>query len=120
MRTPERNEFLTDILCCAVEGGTGYWAAASNYRWDCPPDQAGVTLHELNDDETAFDGTEHKVTLDTIETGIQRVIDGHVRLSPTMLGWIVDGNNENYAGMIDSDCADCIVQAALFGKLVYG
>ena len=66
-RSKERAEFLADIITCAVEGGTGYWAQVSQYQWinsfedgrvmvvcgERQGDEARATLHEMNDDETA-------------------------------------------------------------------
>ena len=47
-------------------------------------------------------------------TGIQRWID----CGYDMYG-AVDGD-ELDCGSIDSECADCIIQLALFGEIVYG
>ena len=47
-------------------------------------------------------------------TGIQRWIDGGY----DMYG-AVDGE-ELDCGNIDSECADCIIQCALFNEVIYG
>ena len=51
-RSPEREQFLADIITGAVEGGTGYWAQVSGYVWDCPPAECRATLHDMEDGES--------------------------------------------------------------------
>lgn len=115
-RTHERNLFLQDVLITAVEGGTGYWAACSGYFWDDDsPEDARVTLHpEDVQDEN------HLVTVETIAKGIALIRTNTVLLNSTLRKWIVEADRENDAGMIDADGADVIVQAALFGEIIYG
>jgi hypothetical protein len=119
-RTRERAEFLQDVLITAVEGGTGYWAACDSYRWsDEEPEAAFVRLME----ETKpghYGGTPEDVDIDTIARGIARVLDPEFRVNAQIRQWIREGNRDNDAGMIDTDAADVIVQAALFGELRYG
>lgn len=120
-RSKERAEFLQDVLITAVEGGTGYWAAVSGYRYDDDkPETASVTLHPLNDDTGEFDGPAHAVTIDTIAAGIGRIKRGDLSINSALRGTILNASDENDAGDIDADGADAIVQAALFGELVYG
>lgn len=141
-RSPEREQFLADVIICAVEGGTGYWAMAAGYRWaDITPAETRVTLIEdehgplFNDACRVFADTHgrkpkidemldqegvHRVTIDTIAEGLSKIRSGHVRMNSTLLGTILNADTENDAGEIDADGADAIVQAALFGELVYG
>ena len=41
-------------------------------------------------------------------------------MNRAIVGYVVVSDNENDAGDIDSEAADCIIQAAIFGELVYG
>ncbi|MFC9982662.1 hypothetical protein [Gordonia sp. NPDC127522] len=36
-RTAARTAFLADVYTCALEGGIGYWATCSSYRWSNNP-----------------------------------------------------------------------------------
>lgn len=113
-RSTEREQFLADIIISAVEGGTGYWAAVSRYRHDCPAADTTATLHDEDD------GKVYVLTIDTIATGIGRVLGDGFKVRGDILDQVKCGSRENDAGEIDADGADVIVQAALFGEVVYG
>lgn len=119
-RTDERQQFLADIITTAVEGGTGYWAAVSGYKWSEGAATTRATLHELNDDETAFDGETYKLTIDEIATGIRRITTGEISVNDRIRKAIAQANRENDAGNLDADDADVITQAALLGEIRYG
>ena len=104
-RSPERLEFLADILSTAVEGGVNYWCEVSGYRWD----DAGTARALL----TRRGGDRHELTPDVIARGLGRV------LAEEGFADIREANRDNDAGMIDAEGADVIVQAALFGEVVY-
>ena len=67
-RNEHRNQQLVNSLVGAVEGGTGYWAYASDYDWGSENGQyelgdtmyASVTLTDMES------GVEYKGTVDTI------------------------------------------------------
>ena len=123
-RTPERIGFLSDCIITAVEGGTGYWAEVRNYKWseDTVHHRMLDATVELRSEIPRTDEPEpwFKVNLDTIDLGIQRLQSADFRVNPNLMGLILAANRDNDAGDIDADAADCIVQAALFGELVYG
>ena len=119
----ERTDFLSNVLVTAVEGGINYWADVKNYQWNETTDRRRLTtasaeVKELTPNDLLPDWT--PLTLDTIRQGIKNVKANSFIVSPTVLGWILTGDRNNDAGEIDAVAADCIVQAALFGKLVYG
>ena len=60
------------------------------------------------------------VTPDVIQAGIDKVKSGAIELNKDILKAILVADVINDAGDIDSDAADCIVQAALFDEIVYG
>lgn len=62
----------------------------------------------------------HKLDIDMIARGIAVVKANEDICNSRLRRDILVGDNDNDAGMIDADCADVIVQAALFDKLVYG
>ena len=115
----ERRDFLSLCLTTAVEGGIGYWAELKDYRWN-ETDEGDFTDASVyvRDDEMVRGWT--KVDLMTISQGIARIRAGKVQINRRIGADVVISDNENDAGEIDSTAADCIVQAALFGELVYG
>lgn len=124
-----REQFLRDILCTAVEGGTNYWAQVSGikregYRADAKVGEpgfsdwsyVGYTLHDMQED-----GKKHRVTSATVERGIKLLTqDTKVKLSENLRKSILLANVTLDGGDIDSNIADCIVQAGIFGEVVYG
>jgi hypothetical protein len=122
----EREQFLSDVLITAVEGGVNYWAGVSYYRWqdkdgnDVP---ASVTVHEM-DDETG-DYKEPGVPITTKEIGraIARIMDttDEIKHLPTWVRKDVFGASmDNDAGDIDANIADMIMQIAVLGEVTYG
>lgn len=104
--------FLDDMVTTAVEGGTDYWAAVSDYHWgDGEP--TTVRLHELNDDESGYREEGVLVDAATIAKGMQRL----ATVYPCHFERLVHPNND---WDHDADDADMVVQLALFGELKYG
>jgi hypothetical protein len=118
-RNAERQRLLADILIGAVEGGTGYWATVSDYQHSGPVADTSATLREIEpgDDEHP-DGRE--VTTETIEHGIQKILDPYFRICTHLRAAITHAHHEGDAGGLDAEAADAVVQAGLFGQIVYG
>jgi hypothetical protein len=127
--SPERERFLSDIITAAVEGGIGYWSECAQYQWD---DDDGVHVvvgtRVKTVGTTALIHAEDKtgvkrgfwITPDVIQKGIEE-IEREIHLTRSDLReTILAASRENEAGDVDADCADVIVQAGLFGELVYG
>lgn len=66
------------------------------------------------------DGDTLEINVDTIRKGIQAILDGNVELNPMIKGYITNALANNDLGYIDSDALDVIIQAGLFGDIVYG
>lgn len=120
-RSPEREQFLADVLVSIVEdGGYNGWRRVrrDTYHYE-PAAEARVSLLCIGDGrEEEF--SEHEVTIETVAAGIAKLQSGNIRINSELLGWILAGAAKNDAGDIDAEAADCILQAALFGELVYG
>lgn len=119
-RSPEREEFLSDILITAVEGGTGYWAQASNYN-HTPAANAHVTLHEFEEDDNGVN-PQHEVDLDTIEKGLKLYLNWLLKVYGEWSMELISKQHEvinNDAGEFDAEVADVIVQFAIFGEIKY-
>lgn len=143
VRSAEREEFLSDVIIGAVEGGTGYWASVASYRWEDRPAAniyAVLIDEEQEDDVRAFaelfasahgrkiklselidecDGI-YRLDIDAVAKGIGLIVRGEVGVRSDLKALIAQASRENDAGDIDAEGADVIVQAALLGGVVYG
>ena len=120
-RTAERNEMLSDILCTALSG-IRYYAEIIEYA----KDGHSAIIRPYEDYE---DGVEtYTVTIDTISRGLRLCANGEVeaynsgyedKFKTRMSRLYRDKGpipDEDY----DAVDADIILQAGVFGELVYG
>lgn len=117
----EHFQLLTNVLITAVEGGVGYWASCSDYNYSNPdPDNRGAVLYELEEG----DGAEAlHVTLHTIEVGMERIVRKDCPVCSNIwkiVACVWEDPSGDEVGDVDAEVADCIVQAGLFGEVVYG
>lgn len=116
-RSPEREQFLNDLLVTAIEGGIDYWA------WIIDAEQThdkqgrvtgykSATIREKEDGDQTY-----TITIDTMSTGINRLLK---RCGPGVATQLREANRTNgEAGDFDALDADQIVQHAIFDKSVY-
>lgn len=117
----ERQQFLLDIMCGAIEGGTGYWAIARNVERDAELNYLSYELADAEDEaDSRQDPPWHRVDAKVVELGIKRIREGVVNVSQDILARVVMADNSNDAGITDANDADCIVQAGIFNDIVYG
>lgn len=125
-RTPERTQFLADVLITAVEGGVNGWAAVRDYHHDAGEPLSSSRPHAEHVRctliETDEDGrrARHEVTVDTIARGIRLIDSEDFLIDDTIRYAVHEGSRWNDTRNIDAGAADAIVQAGLFGTLVYG
>ena len=122
MKTLERTDFLANVLITAVEGGIGYWAHTEKYHWKQDKEGNMIEASVRIRDSEEHTGRWYEVTLETIATGIARLKDKEKKIAfnPQLKEAMLLADNEDDASYIDAAIADCIVQAALFGDIVYG
>lgn len=114
------DDLLASTLITAVEGGINYWAQVSNYKWDLQdPTVASVRVHEVEADHGQFE-LGHDVDLDDILRGINLMLQKDAKVSSTLKDTLLRAVFEDEAGDIDADIADCVMQFAVLGELVYG
>lgn len=129
-RSPEREQFLANILTTAVEGGINYWAAVSEYRHEyCKPPvtiaETSVKVHEFEPEEGETDENGYAeegvlVTIDTIAKGIGVLAKStgyHAGYWKEF--WLANRTNSE-DGDYDAGIADSILQAGIFGEVIYG
>lgn len=130
-RSAERTEFLSDIIITAVEGGIGHWSVCSQYQVAEEGELHGIVgkveVADPSTRATIWESEEYNdapddlhITLDLIAHGIQKVKNPLFSINSRLAAMIRQADSENDAGMIDAEAADVIVQAGLFGKIVYG
>lgn len=104
-----------------MEGGINYWASDIQYNKKVP-----MSLHNSNleawmanlrglhftDGGGAMDGLTYNVSLKDVQRATDRIVHEHLIRGDLLSGIVNDD--------IDADAADCIIQVAAFGKLVYG
>jgi len=122
------DDFLSDILITAFDrsvGGSWYWAMPIEGIPTFGIDRAENVMNNcwrwvaVNDGES--DGTKLLVVDHVrLTNGIQAIIDGSVRLNAEIHSCVLDSVLESDAGHIDATAADCIVQAGMFGEVLYG
>lgn len=136
----ERRQFYADIVTAAVEGGIGYWSKARSYRW-FSPDLAGGTAEPgpngtanawavivPADEEAGFadwpaekDGVPTaEITVASVRRAIGKIAHGeYTDLRADIIATVKEAYREWDASDIDAEIADCIVQVAVFGKVVF-
>lgn len=111
------DEDLEDILITALEGGIGYWACLDNtgHDWEKQPKETptsvwawkilndGGTLRFLDEED---DSAEYTLDMASFFSGIGLSISKGV--------WSGDMDG------MDAVRADCIIQFAVFGDVIYG
>ncbi len=111
-----RKQFCTDVLTIALEGGVDYWAVGRNAQRTPDLDYTSIELRDSEDSSQPF----HLVNAETIETSVNRIIGGGVKIAEHLKAEIETAWLENDASVIDATTSDVIVQVACFGEIVYG
>ncbi len=130
------DQFIHQTFTTAIEGGVNYWASVSKYRWILRDesgaevtDQHGYPCEDFYNfsaiicDMEGEDAEPRVVNREVIERGIRALADGTARTSSDLRKkMLVVVNAPEMAETLDLDAsdADCIVQAGLFGEVVYG
>lgn len=117
----EQEKMLNDVIVTAVEGGTGYWAAALKYdpgygesalSYDTP---ASVFLCEEDGDVVAL------LNPQTVKLAMLAIRDRQeINVADRFRSECAVALATNDAGECDSDTADVIAQVVAFGEVVYG
>jgi len=110
---------INTIICNGLEGGIGYWATFHNddeeFKKDRPESSfmSDLATQMLLDGKTIRFSDSEKETDEIWELTLEKLVNG---FSLNALHRPHDSNLE-YG---DATTADCIIQYALFGKVVYG
>lgn len=137
------DQFIYDVLTIAVEGGINYWAVCSEINRDAQYGVISAVLQDLEwhmtharceatcrmagapkgatcEEYDQIDFRDESIDYDTVVAGLTDLLAGRVEVAPYIREYIERGIREGDAGEIDAEAADAIIQAGLFGELVYG
>lgn len=116
---------VADIFTTAMEGDIDYWCNITKYHW--------IKLETTNEpDLEGFFATitspagdwsgDKTINSEVIVRGMKLIASGEVSVRPDIYRQVVEAlaGNVYAVGQIDADGADTIVQAGLFGAIVYG
>lgn len=107
-------EWIDDVLCTAFEGGINYWCS-------------NVTVVDGD-----YKGGEYKSEVisrggrlklyDESGAIVHLTLEGFIKGVEKYYEWCLKDNRKTYTdpGMIDAEIADCMVQFAVFGEIIYG
>lgn len=106
---------LREILTTALEGGIGYWSVASEIERDEQLNVISVKLEPTEDPDIIFNAD--TIHAPRLQSAINRITTGdYANLRSDIIAAVRSGDT----GEIDADVADCIVQLAMFGSVMYG
>lgn len=122
--TPRHDQLFFDLFVTAIEGGmTTGWARIDKYRWSVGQDGETEDLlgfHAVLQDVEDQDQPIFEVNRAIILTGLQRLAFGEVprmeHFGGKALGALLRPEHADF----DAVDADIVVQAGLFGEVVYG
>lgn len=118
-----RRQFYSDILetfAFGASGGIGVWCdwQEEDIERDAQQRRCLTALRGCRDAE---DGEKFAdITLDTIRDGVRAILNNKLAINSVIRQSVVDAWRENDASHIGATEADYIVQAGLFGEIVYG
>ena len=121
-------QLLFDTFVTAMKGGIGYFAVASEYKWQKPGTdgeedlenfRAVVSDAEAEEDEDG-DFKDKVIDKAVIEKGFEKIInDDNLKISSDIRRKVALAMIEPENADLDANDVDCIVQVGLFGELVY-
>lgn len=119
-------QFIKDIMVTMVESGYDslfYWATLTHIERDSESYPHTIALLEDDEEyetqEEADNPTVHTLTRDMVAPAIEKIINKRLvgsELMHYLMRAVMDGD----AGDVDATLADCILQVALLGEVVYG
>ncbi len=109
------DENVADIYETACYGSIDYWCNEASI------DTENRTMTFIEDDQ---DNTEHMITYERLAETVARLYQDDTIIADYIREYITDSfDKSDVEGMdlcyIDAEAADCIVQLAIFNKLVY-
>jgi hypothetical protein len=111
----KREQFLSDILTTAVEGGINYWASIRDVKRD---NNYSILSFECRD-SVSEDDHWCKICVDLIDDTILQIVNRKVETYISFYNDIKLATSEEDASHIDAEDANDLVQIAAFGEIVF-
>jgi len=114
-------KFCGDVLTTALESGSLYWSEARNVERDENLTVISCEFRSDDEDDSKKYRSWRKVDRKAIHKAILKMMHGKIKVSPSIAGQFI-GYPYNCDNMTNHDAegADCALQVAIFGELVYG
>lgn len=115
------DENVDDVMMTAAYGGITYWATQpTSADFARAKDGEHVIREDDSEDATAFYLTSDKIRQAIVEIAEGQHTNDTIRdyVRSAFDNWTAEDGID--CGDIDADAADCIVQVACFGEVVYG
>lgn len=126
-------QFLMDVLCTAVEGGSNYWAAfekAGHEKGEHGRQYVTITVIECCDELCTPTSPRYPVDLGALAAGMVRLIQGGMHdegqspgtgdCAPSYRAELLHAILADDAGHVDANLADLALQAATLKCIRYG
>ena len=126
VKVPITKQRISDLLCCAFEGGSNYWYLIDEFikppvlEWQNDPEQVyqhldyplnaggALIISDKEDDEPVKSKKTYRLDLDSITKGIQVMAEKYPRHFADMV-------SEDF----DATTGDVFLQCCLFGEVIY-
>lgn len=113
-------QLAADVITTAVEGGINYWSQVIAYKWTEGPEHTYAQVVKEEDLRDPGDPDHYTINTDVVVLGLTRLLNGEIEVNNQIMGYIRQSLDDESSYMIDADAADIIVQAGLFGKVLFG
>jgi hypothetical protein len=113
----DTQQFLSDVIVTAVEGGINYWSEIKSYKIRDGVAECQVRIDPRVDNS---DNNWHILSPSGIKSGILKINRGNTELCKDYRKQIAGAWATKDAGDIDAPLADVIVQVALYGEIIFG
>ena len=125
-KVPISDRLLADMMEVAESDAIDGWADIVVFTKTEDPAMYKMELIDMQE-EDQDEPSHHTVDIDTILRGVQLILnldlpnpfDGDNSAMPMIKMWILSSVYNDDTSMFDTDCADAVIQYALFGELVY-
>ena len=127
---------LFDLFVTALEGGIGYWSVCKTYHWTKQPGAEKLPVDKAQDlygfyavvvetDPSEGDTPKtHRIDAAVLSLGLRRLREGKVTFGNAPWDAVVQRNLWHQChdedGNYDAGDADIVVQAGLFGDIIFG
>lgn len=107
------DDYCHDAMTTAVEGGIGYWAECRNVERNEKLDILSFEVTERDREAACFPDRWVKIDPEKMKAAVTLVLTPKFEVSNGYKRMIIEDD-------VDAEAADILVQAAVFGEVVYG